>query len=645
MRILTVTPIKRGIAKDTLSYYTMLPVLPGALVSVPLRKKHIPALVLSAEPVADAKSLLKTQGFQLKKIKNVIAENFFTESFMRAAEKTAEYCASSTGAIFAALVPAAIFEDDSRGSDISASKESEEAYGSKAAQDPKKSRGTISEKNVLQASLAERLSAYKKIIREEFAAGRSVFCIAPTIEETRFLHETLKKGIEDYAFLFNGSLKKKTLVEEWRNAASRKHPVLIVSTGSFLSIPREDTGAIIIEHENSRSYKTQSRPYIDIRNFAETFARLLNARLILGDSLLRTETLYRESEAELIPLEPLIFRSPTGAEQALIDMRKKPDAPDEKFQAVSKEMKALVARTKERSERMFIYASRKGYAPTTLCRDCGEIVTCKNCKSPVALHISEKEGGNRFVCHRCGLSRNAKEVCVRCGSWRLMEYGAGIERIEAELREMDPELPIFVLDKDSASTEAEARRIAGEFMRSEGSILIGTELALHHLELVDRGAVSSVDHLFSLPDFRIGEKIFALLLAARNISRQDFLIETRRPDEKIFKHVLDGDLGSFYREDLAERQHYGYPPFAILIKISVTADEARAKKEIEQAEKLFEGEESYSFPAFVPNVRGKYTMHLLLKLKPKAWPEAKALAKLRSLPPYFSIRVDPENLL
>lgn len=630
MRILTVTPIKRGIAKDSLTYYTNLPVEPGALVSVPLRKKHIPALVLKAEGIADAKSALKAQGFQLKKAKGVIAEQFFTESFMRSAERMAEYSASSTGAIFAALVPLAILEEETS-----------------APAKPEKKRPTIlpREKNVLQGSESERISAYKKIIREEFAAGRSIFCIAPTIEETRFLEDTLKKGIENYTYIFNSAIRKKALLESWKKAAAEEHPILVITTGSFLSVPREDIGAIIIEHENSRTYKLPSRPYLDIRMFAEIFAKASNARLIFGDTLLRTETLYREAEGEFIPLEPLIFRSPAGAAQQLVDMRKKKDDPEAKFEAISPELRQLAKRTKERRERMFIYASRKGFAPTTLCRDCGEIVACKNCKSPVVLHISENEGGNRFSCHRCGMSRSAKETCVSCGSWRLMEFGVGIERIQAELLKSDPELSIFILDKDTAGTEAEAKKIIAEFEQTEGAILIGTELALHHLESVDRSAAVSIDHLFSLPDFRINEKIFMLLLSIRNIARQEFLIETRRPEEKIFHLTLDGDLGSFYRSDLEERRHYGYPPFVTLIKISVTADEARAKKEINAVEKLFDGEECYSFPASQHAAKGKFTMHILLKIPPRGWPDEKLLGKLRSLPPYFSIRVDPENLL
>ncbi len=213
------------------------------------------------------------------------------------------------------------------------------------------------------------------------------------------------------------------------------------------------------------------------------------------------------------------------------------------------------------------------------------------------------------------------------------------------MRKAAPGAPILALDKDSVTTEKQARDAVAEFMATPGAILVGTEMALHYLSPVDAAAVVSIDHLFSLPDFRIHEKIFTLLLTIRSLAEHSFLIETRRPEEKLFQAALSGDLSSFYRDDLAERRRYGYPPFAILIKISVTADEARARAEIQRAEKLLAGEEAYSFPAFVPNARGKFTMHMLIKLPPGRWPDAELLQKLQSLPPYFSIRIDPENLL
>jgi primosomal protein N' len=52
-----------------------------------------------------------------------------------------------------------------------------------------------------------------------------------------------------------------------------KHPVVVIATGGFLSIPREDIETLVIEREASRFYKILRRPYLDVRHVAEIFAR------------------------------------------------------------------------------------------------------------------------------------------------------------------------------------------------------------------------------------------------------------------------------------------------------------------------------------------------------------------------------------
>ena len=51
MYVVTVAPIKRGTPIDELSYFTKEPLLPGALVSVPIRGSSTHALVIRSIPV------------------------------------------------------------------------------------------------------------------------------------------------------------------------------------------------------------------------------------------------------------------------------------------------------------------------------------------------------------------------------------------------------------------------------------------------------------------------------------------------------------------------------------------------------------------------------------------------------------------
>ena len=89
------------------------------------------------------------------------------------------------------------------------------------------------------------------------------------------------------------------ILSTWNNICNKKHPVVIIGTGKFLSVPRNDIKTIIIEKENSYSYKIDTRPFLDIRKFAEVFAKEIGAKIILGDDVLRTETLWRYKEGKI----------------------------------------------------------------------------------------------------------------------------------------------------------------------------------------------------------------------------------------------------------------------------------------------------------------------------------------------------------
>ena len=145
----------------------------------------------------------------------------------------------------------------------------------------------------------------------------------PTVQDAQKAENLLKKGVEKYTFVLHGSLTKKEILTRWKNALNSLHPVLIIATGSFLSLPRKDIRTIIIERENSRAYKQFNRPFIDIKIFAETLAKENGSRIILGDLPLSIDTMWRYKENELDEFSPPKLRTIREAGQSLIDMKSK----------------------------------------------------------------------------------------------------------------------------------------------------------------------------------------------------------------------------------------------------------------------------------------------------------------------------------
>lgn len=638
MKIVNVIPLAKGIFREQLSYFTSQEAVPGSIVSVPVRGRKINALVVSSKDVSEEKAAIKASAYAIKKVDFLSSKNFFLPGFIEAAHEAAEYFVATTGEIIRSFTPQAALTESAKLKGVLQMQPRSES--------PKISK-LKKEKFVLQLPDEERLSTYKSLIREEFAKQSSVFFCLPTIQDIEIVLDSLERGIKEYTFALHSGLSKKEMLSLWNKIATEKHPVLIVGTATFLSVPRADISTIILDKENSRTYKTFSRPFIDIRTFTELLAEKIGVRLILGDILLRPETIWRQEQGEFHELAPLKFRSISTATQSIVDMKLyKKDTLHGTFSALSTELRELIEATKRKNEHLFILSGRRGLSPITVCSDCGAIVTCARCSSPMVLHKSTEHGKNIFICHKCSGATSAETRCKTCESWRLTPLGIGIEKVHEELLSDFPDSKIFRIDKDTIKNQKKAIEIREQFYASPGSILLGTGMALHYLnKKVDASAIVGIDSLFAIPDFRINEKIMNFLLLLREKTLKNFLIQTRSPDKKLFEYLTRGNLLDFYREEISERKTFGYPPFQMLIKITWSGKKAFAKEEMEKLSKLLSGYEHITYPAFIQEIKGLYRMNTLIKLDRDRWVDKTLVDILRLIPPSFAIRIDPEDIL
>ena len=630
MRLIHTIPISRGITKDRLSYFSKEDIPKGALVIVPIRNRQTPAIVESSEDVKDVKTRLRLSPYPIKKIEEVKAAQIFSPEFMQTVLETADYTTGTAGAIINTLVPKAVLDNPQK------------IFESDSKEHIKK--GVTYERLVLQTDKDERYSAYRSLIREAFARKQSVFICMPTLHDVEQFVSKSEKGIRTYMFGLHSGLTKKQTLERWNKVITEDHPVAIVGTGSFLSIPRSDIRTIILERESSGVYKSQVRPYVDIRVFANLLARNMGARIVYADSFLRIETLHDYYEGFSAELAPLRFRPLSPAGHSIIDMKNYKPTVKGRYEIISHELAQVVEETKREATHMFIFSARRGLSPTTVCSDCGATVTSSHSDAPMVLHKTSK--GNIFYCHQNGEVRSANERCKACGGWKLVALGGGIQLVEEQLQERFPEHTFFRIDSDVTNTYKKARAVIEEWQNTPGGILLGTEMALSHIEdSIEHIAVASIDSLLSIPDFKIETKIFSVLLTLRSLAQQSFLLQTRNPEQNVLKDAVQGNLMEFYRREIKVRKELEYPPFSLFIKLTVSGTKIAVSKEMDTLEELFKDYDLRIFSAFIPAEHGKQTSHALIKIPPHQWPNADLLERLRSLPPQIFIKIDPESLL
>lgn len=630
MFVIDVIPINKGVFSDKLSYFSSAEVADGSLVRVQLRGKLTEGLVVGHTAVADVKSQLKSEGFALKKISKIVSAQFLSPVFLQAALEINDFYAGNLGQTLSHLLPSAVLEAGGPFSFITSKK-----YDTK------------SEILYAQDSDSERLSYYRRIIREEFARKKSVFLISPTQAEAENAFEIIKRGIDRHAYLLHGKMAPKKFLPCWKEIVVAENQLVVVGTPIIISLLSDKISTVILDRECSSSYKTLSRPYVDMRKFVETVCKIAHIRCMFGDISLRTETLYRASLGELTPALPPKYRLISKTDAMVVDMRKEEKETlrkKDKGRAIGFILKENIKKTLANKGNAVLIAGRRGLSPSTICGDCGETVSCRRCLLPFVLH--KTHGKYVFSCHHCGFSEEATDDCPNCGSWKLIMLGIGVEKAEQELASLFPKTPIFKINSDETASIKEARETAQKFYASPGAILIGTEMALPYLtEPVELVAVVSVDTLFVIPDFRISEHIFNLLVRLREKSGERFIVQTRNADSPLLQLAVKANLIDFFREELNDRKNLSYPPFSLFIKISRGGRKDEVNEKMKGLSKRLKDYNPEFYASFGESAKESHILNMLLKIDPKKWPEKTLLSILRSLSPAFLVDIDPVTIL
>ncbi len=633
MKIINVAPIAKGFTGETLSYFTSKNVEIGGIVSIAIKKRVVPGVVIAVMDAKQAKIDLRNSSFALKSIKAVKSSGLITPNFLLACKETAQYFVSPIGSVLADFIPKVIL--DTASNDLAPALLSEF-----------KTPSFHLDVSVCQGTREERMQNYRSIIREEFAKGHSVFFCVPTASEMEEFSEGLKRGIEKYTVSVHSRLSKKKLLETWKFIINENHPILIVGTKTFLSVPRRDLGAIIVDPESSPFFKMEARPCIDVRKAIEIISAKLGTRLIFGDSLVRAESFVKSGKAQL----PRVL---TDAQQIVVDMKRKENSETgkkEEFKVLSEKLIEMLTSSVNNNENSLLFINRRGHASTTVCNDCLRSVLCGKCEAPLVIHKESGAGKKaKFVCHKCLTETEVPEQCPYCQSWKLVSLGVGVQRVAEDLESIFPGVKIFRLDSDLVKTKKKGDDIAEKFFSSPGAILVATESLFSYVRKpVDNVAVVSLDAIFTLPEFRTNEKAFQILLKLRALARKNFLIQTRTPELKLFDDAIRGNITGFYQEELEERKSFNYPPFKILIKITKgNSDKILLKKEVDSLVLQLKNFDVIDYPAFIPKEKNLYKWNIVIKIDPGTWPmgQAKLHSFLFYLPPAWRVDVEPDSLL
>ena len=402
---------------------------------------------------------------------------------------------------------------------------------------------------------------------------RQVLYLVPEIALTTQLTARLQRVFGSRVVIYHSKFTDNERVDIWKKMLSESEPVVVIGARSSVFLPFGQLGLVIVDEEHEQSYKQQDpAPRYNARDTAMVLARMHGAKTLLGSATPAIDTYYKAQTGRygLVELTERYGNS-VLPEIEIVDMvkaRKKGQLSG----PLAEQTRSMVSASLELGEQAIVFINRRGFAPVAECKMCGWTPKCEHCDVTLTYH----KRIDRLVCHYCGSVYPMSAVCPACKEPAVDVFGYGTERVEDEVEAAFPGAKIQRMDLDSTRNKEGYEKIIRDFSERKSQILVGTQMVSKGLDFegVSSVVVVNADMMVNIPDFRSAERAFNMLeqVAGRAGRRENggrVAIQTRQPEHPLFSFVARHDYDGYYRNELAERKEFCYPPFTRLIYIYI----------------------------------------------------------------------------
>ena len=418
---------------------------------------------------------------------------------------------------------------------------------------------------------------YIHLIQRALERKEQVLYLLPEIALTVQLMQRLQRVFGDRLGIYHSRYSDAERVEIWQKQLS-SHPYdIILGARSAVFLPFQHLGLVIVDEEHETSYKQQDpAPRYHARSVAIMLASLtshfspLTPKVLLGTATPSVES-YHNAKTGKYGLVELKERY-HGMELPEIQVVDTADLQRRKMMngPFSPVLLTRVREALQRGEQAILFQNRRGFAPLIECHQCGWVPTCQHCDVSLTYHRQL----NQLSCHYCGFTYRVPTTCPCCGSADLRTHGYGTEKIEEQLRDIFPEARIARMDLDTTRTRNAYERIISDFSAGRTNILIGTQMISKGLDFdkVSVVGIVNADSMLNYPDFRAYEHAFMMMAqvsgrAGRKGHRGLVVLQTKQKDVPVIRQVVHNDYSGLYKDLIAERQVFHYPPYYRLIYV------------------------------------------------------------------------------
>ncbi len=410
----------------------------------------------------------------------------------------------------------------------------------------------------------------------------------------------------------------------WRAIAGGSAPV-VVGARSALFLPMPHLRLIVVDEAHDGAFKQEEGVPYHGRDVAVMRSKFADIPVILATA---TPSLETREQVDRGTYRVLRLPDRHGGARLpdihLVDLTK---TPPPRGMWLSPPLADAITDRLQKHEQSLLFLNRRGYAPLTLCRACGERIQCPNCTAWLVEHRLAR----RLSCHHCGHTVPTPKACPACGAEEsLAPCGPGVERLAEEVAKRWPDARTLLVTSDTMRTQGDAEALASAVEGGEIDILIGTQMLTKGHDFQGLTLVGVVDADLGLEggDLRAAERSYQQIAqvsgrAGRGSLPGEVLIQTHQPRARVMQALAKQDAEGFYAAEREARQALSMPPFGRLAALVVSSLDAaaagQAAKQLAAAAPLADGISVFGpAPAPLAILRGRHRHRLLVHAKRSA---------------------------
>lgn len=490
-----------------------------------------------------------------------------------------------------------------------------------------------------------KTEVYAEAIAAALRAGGQALVLLPEIALTAAFMKRLEARFGAAPLAWHSDLKTSARRAAYAAIADGRAR-LVVGARSALFLPFADLRLTVVDEAHETSFKQEEGVHYHARDVAVMRAQFEGAAVVLASATPAIETRVQAERGTYRHL--MLPARYGGAEMPAIETLDLRRTPPPRGRWIAPPLASAITDTLARSEQALLFLNRRGYAPLTLCRACGERINCPNCTAWMVEHRLL----HRLACHHCGHEMSVPPACPSCGEAdALVACGPGVERIAEEVAALWPDARVALVTSDTITSPARAAALVASVEAREIDILIGTQLVtkgFHFPELTLVGVIDA-DLGLSGGDLRASERTFAQIAqvagrAGRGAKPGRVMLQTHQPQARLMQALVNGDTAAFYANETAARRDLTLPPFGRLAALIVSAeDEGKARAAattLAAAARPREGVQVLGpAPAPLAMLRGRYRFRLLVTARRTVPLSAWLRDWLGAAPPPAGVRV------